>query len=298
MACLHKTVVELGSSRYPDSVAALDDAPERLYCIGNPELLARTAVAVIGARKATPYGLGATRLFAGWLASHGVCVVSGAAMGCDQEAHKAALDAEGDTVAVLGCGADVNYPSAGAALLDDVRRRGLVVSLEPWGAQPRRWTFLKRNRLIAALSTAVLVVEAALPSGTFSTADFALGCGRSVFAVPGSIFSNESRGSNRLIRQGAAPIADVSDLADELGIGVIEQLTLPDASTQPLLAAVLAQPMRPDDLAYALGISIIEVGRDLGRYEREGVIARYPDGRYGPCAGSPRTIQSANDNIT
>ncbi len=292
---MERTEVHLGSSGYPESLAWLENPPKTLYCMGDPALLHTQGLAVIGARKATPYGRAAARMLAGWAASRGVPVVSGAAIGCDQEAHHAALEHNGPTVAVLGCGADIDYPRNAAGLLDSIRRRGLVVSLEPWGTQPRRWKFIHRNHLIAGLSRAVLVVEASLPSGTFSTADFALECGKSVYAVPGSIFASESRGSNRLIRQGAAPITDVSDLASELEMSCGEQLVLLECSGQPVLSALLAQPMRPDDLARELQSGIVEIARELGRLEREGVISRYPDGRYGPCAGSARTLQSHDD---
>lgn len=295
---MERTEVHLGSVEYPEALAWLDSPPKTLHCIGDPTLLRTDGLAVIGARKATPYGRAAARLFAGWAAGHGVPIISGAAIGCDQEAHNAALAEEGPTIAVLGCGADIDYPRGAHGLLNTIRRKGLVVSLEPWGTEPRRWKFIHRNRLIAGLSRAVLVVEASLPSGTFSTADFALECGRAVFAVPGSIFAPESRGANRLIRQGASPITDPSDLASELEMNCSAQLAFPECKAQPILAAALSQPLRPDDLARELGTSVVEIARELGRLEREGLIARYPDGRYGPCVGSVRTIQSPDDKRT
>lgn len=295
---MERTEIHLGSHEYPEALAWLDRPPQTLYCMGDQALLKTEGLAVIGARKATPYGRAAARILAGWAAGHGVPIISGAAIGCDQEAHNAALDEGGPTVAVLGCGADVDYPRGAHDLLSTIRRRGLVVSLEPWGTEPRRWKFIHRNHLIAGLSRAVLVVEASLPSGTFSTADFALECGRAVFAVPGSIFAPESRGANRLIRQGASPITDPSDLASELEMNCSAQLAFPECDAQPVLAATLSQPLRPDDLARELNTSVVEITRELGRLEREGLVARYPDGRYGPCVGSVRTIQSADDETT
>jgi DNA processing protein len=224
-----------------------------------------------------------------------VVIVSGAAVGCDLAAHTAALEAHGATVAVLGCGADVDYPSSARRVLADIRRDGAVVSELEWGAQPLPYRFPERNRIIAALSAIVLVVEAGLPSGTFITADHALDAGRTVLAVPGSVFSPNSRGCNRLIQQGARPITDVSDLAAELrcagligcaGEAPADRLLGPVAAGQGAVGrlrdALLADPMRPDDAARALALDVVAVARMLSRLETEGSVTRYPDGRYGP----------------
>jgi DNA processing protein len=170
-----------------------------------------------------------------------------------------------------------------------------VVSELEWGAQPLPFRFPERNRIIAALSAVVLVVEAGLPSGTFITADHALDAGRTVLAVPGSVFSPNSRGCNRLIQQGARPIMDVSDLAAELrsagltgwsGDAPADRLNVPVAAgggaVGRLRAALLADPMRPDDAARALSMDIVAVARMLSGLETEGSVTRYPDGRYGP----------------
>jgi DNA processing protein len=215
-------------------------------------------------------------------------------MGCDMAAHAAALEVDGPTVAVLGCGADVDYPSSAARLLRDMRERGAVVSELPWQAPPLRYHFPERNRIIAALASVVLVVEAALPSGTFITADHALDAGRSVLAVPGSVFSENSRGCNRLIQQGAIPITEVSDLVAELESAGLMEVGEPPADSAFALArsgtraaalvraALAADPMRPDDAARALELGIVDVARILAQLESEGSIVRYPDGRYGP----------------
>lgn len=272
-------VLRLGEPRYPAQLAETPDPPKVLYGVGDPSALA-PGLAIVGARRATPYGLRCARLFAGWAGSRGMPVISGAAIGCDREAHLAALDAGGPTVAVLGCGPDVDYPRRSADLLGCLRSHHAVVSECPFGQQPARWAFVRRNRIIAGLARAVLVVEAGLPSGTFSTADAALDAGRDVLAVPGSVFSPESRGSNRLIRQGAFPVTDVAELAQFLGV----EGTVP-ADAAPVqddtLRALGADPMRPDDLARALGIDIVDTARTLGALEAAGLVARYSDGRYG-----------------
>lgn len=224
-------------------------------------------------------------MFGAWCAEAGYTVISGAALGCDSAALDAAVQRNGRTVAVLGCGADVVYPRAAAGLLRDISRSGAVVSELPWGSPPTRWAFPRRNRLIAALSRAVLVLEACVPSGTFSTVDHALDLGREILAVPGSIFSPEAAGPNRLIRQGAVPITEVDDLAAALAplLGparpapgmVPEQM-----DADPVLRALRATPSRPDDLARALALDIVTIARRVGELERHGVVTRHDDGRY------------------
>lgn len=283
--------LRLGEVGYPPQLAASPDPPKVLRGIGDPAAL-WPGIAVVGARKATPSGLAATRLFAGWAAEAGYVVISGAAIGCDQEAHSAALAADGPTVAVLACGADLDYPCGAAGLLGEMRGRdgACVVSEQPWGALPARWAFHRRNRIIATLAMGVLVVEARVPSGTFLTADFALGAGREVLAVPGSIFSAESRGPNRLIRNGATPVTEVSEFASELRsllgpeprpAGTPDHLRTTDDALE---AAVAATPSRPDDLARCLGIDIVLVAGRLCSLEAAGRVKRFPDGRFGPIA--------------
>lgn len=290
MEAVPRWQLRLGEAGYPSCLAQAPRPPRTLYVAGDPAALG-DGLGVVGSRKATPYGLACADRFAGWAAARGVAIVSGAAYGCDQAAHRAALAAaDGRTVAVLGCGADVDYPRGAHALLDAIRRRGAVVSELPWGSEPLKWAFPERNRIIAGLSVAVLVVEAGLPSGTFSTADHAVDAGRDVLAVPGSVFAPECRGANRLIRQGAHPVTDVSELADELrSCGLLRDLgPVPSdadpspGGDDPIARALLADPMRPDDVARALGIDVIEVVRRIARLESAGTVRRYPDGRYGP----------------
>lgn len=265
---------------YPQLLAGTPDPPKRLYGIGDPGALV-PGLAIVGSRKATPYGLRCTRMFAAWAAHAGITIISGAAMGCDSEAHRAALDAGGPTIAVLGCGPDVDYPRRSSDILRTMRESHVVVSEMPFGAQPTRWSFVRRNRIIAGLARAVLVVEAGLPSGTFSTADAALDAGREVLAVPGSILSPDSRGSNRLIRQGAVPVTDVSELAAAVGFDAGVPCSQPAGPRDEVIRALAADPLRPDDLARALGLDIVSAARTLGLLEAAGSIVRYADGRYG-----------------
>jgi DNA processing protein len=278
--------------RYPPQLLGSVRPPRVLRGIGDPESLV-PGIAIIGSRKATPYGLACARRFARWSAEVGVTVISGAAIGCDLAAQTEALDSGGHSVAVLGCGADVDYPRRAAQALARIRDSGgAVVSELDWGAPPLPRQFPTRNRIIAGLSAAVLVVEAALPSGTFSTADSALDCGRDVLAVPGSILYAGSAGSNRLIRQGAAPVTCIEDLHDALAAaGLIAPAggrcssrataMVPD-SDDPLLRAIRAHPMTPDEVAQQLALGPADAMSALARLEEDRSIARYPDGRYGP----------------
>ncbi len=273
-----------GDEGYPLCLHDLPEPPRVLYVVGDPRALF-PGLGVIGARKATPYGISCARRFAGWAGASGVTIVSGAAIGCDQAAQVAAREAGAPSVAVLGCGADVDYPAASKELLSDLRTNCAVVSELPWGAPPVRWAFVRRNRIIAALSAALLVVEAGLPSGTFSTADFALDLGRDVLAVPGAITHPESRGANRLIRQGAQPITDVSELGDALRqAGLTLDFATEGGSTRipvgALERALLAEALRPDDLAKSLDCDIVSIARRLGELEMAGRVVRYRDGRY------------------
>ena len=284
---MQRFVLEYSDSTYPHQLRETADAPRRLYGIGDPAALTE-GLAIIGSRKATPYGLRAARMFAGWASRAELCVISGAAIGCDQAALEAAREAGGSSVAVLGCGADIDYPTGARELLHHVRSSGAVVSELPWGTTPKRWTFVRRNRIIAGLCRALLVVEAALPSGTFTTADFALAADRDVLVVPGSIFAAECRGSNRLLRQGAQPICDLSDLAFALGISAsaTQSDTEPgpgkvSAADAALLSALAAHALRPDDVATLLQTDIVDVVRRIGMLESAGLVERSRDGRYG-----------------
>ncbi len=280
---------------YPPQLKRAPDPPGMLYVVGNPDAL-QPGIAVVGARKATPYGLGCARLFAARAAMRGITIISGGAIGCDQEAHRAALDLASPTVAVLGCGANVAYPARAATLFNRiVEEGGAVVAEAPWDAPPARWAFVRRNRIIAGLATATLIVEAGLPSGTFSTADAALDAGRDVLAVPGSIQSPESRGCNRLIVEGATPVVDEESfdavLANLFGLLLVDPMAevgpVPpvhadgDDQAAWVLHALMANPTRPDELHARMGTDINQTMRLLGRLEMDGKVERYRDGRYG-----------------
>jgi DNA processing protein len=205
---------------FPPLLAAIHDPPARLYLRGSaaPDLLDRPAVAVVGARACSSYGRSVARTLARDLASSGLVVVSGMARGIDGDAHRGALEGGGPTVAVLGCGVDRDYPAAHAELARRIVEAGLVVSEYEPGIEPAPWRFPARNRIIAGLCRATLVVEARERSGALITADFALEEGREVLAVPGEITSSLSGGTNALLRLGATPVTCLEDVLEAYGI--------------------------------------------------------------------------------
>jgi DNA processing protein len=229
----------LGDPTYPALLRHIPDPPARLWLRGDadPSVLDRTALAVVGARACSGYGRTVTRLLAGEAAALGVVVVSGLARGIDGEAHRAALAVGGTTVAVLGCGVDRDYPAAHTELARSILAAGgLVVSEYAPGIEPAPWRFPARNRIIAGLARATVVVEARERSGALITADFALEDGREVLAVPGEVTSALSRGTNALLRLGATPATSAADVLEALGVEVRPVAVVPD---DPAAAAVL-----------------------------------------------------------
>lgn len=206
-----------GSGPFPEQLLELKDIPAKLYVLGNVGLLKTPAIAIVGARKATAYGLECAGRFARRAARRGITVVSGGAIGCDMAAHQGALAAGGKTVVVLGSGADVVYPLRARELfLEVLAAGGTLLSEAPWGSKPHSWAFSKRNRIIAALAKATLIVEAGLPSGTFQTADYTLALGNEILVVPGPIFSATCAGTNHLLLHGALPVVNEESFDDAL----------------------------------------------------------------------------------
>lgn len=298
--------LKLGDPSYPSCVAELKGAPGTLYVVGDPTALSTPSLSIVGARRATPYGISCAQMAATCAAASGVCVVSGGAIGCDQAAGRAALEAGGVHVAVLGTGADVCYPASAAGMLERaVGSGGAVVSLERWGTQPKPWAFPKRNRVIAALSEALLVTEATVPSGTFSTAEAACELDREVLAVPGSIYSPESKGPNWLISCGASPIVDEESL--EVAISRIYRtlrLKHPPAEGLPSVSEladramrmIVSDPMRPEAIAAALSLTPEECLMLLSELELTGAATRLKDGRLAPSGSSLHALSGLGNN--
>jgi DNA processing protein len=241
---------------------------------------------MVGARSCSPYGAQVARELARELAGAGIVVVSGLARGIDGEAHRGALAGGGLTVAVLGCGIDRDYPRAHAELARRIAESGLVVSEYPEGVEPAPWRFPARNRIVAGLAAATVVVEARERSGALITADFALELGRDVFAVPGEITSGLSRGTNDLIRQGATPLLTADDVLEALGVE--RPPPAPPANLSAEGEAVLDFLGRGaaslDEISQGTGAGSAEVAVALTELELAGVVAQ-GDGRYRRTTG-------------
>jgi DNA processing protein len=227
-------VIVAGDDDYPVGLLDLPLPPPALFCRGR--LPDRPAIAIVGSRAADSYGLEATAIFAGALARAGLVVVSGLARGIDTAAHRAATrDPEGRTVAVLGCGLDLDYPRGSARLRDSIERQGAVLSEFPAGTPALPPHFPIRNRIIAALGFACLVIQAAPRSGSLITARHAIDLGRDVWALPGRIFDSRSTGANLLIRDGASPALDPEQILESLPVAVRD--ALPAGAADPAGAA-------------------------------------------------------------
>lgn len=298
-----RSVIRAGDQPFPEALRHIPEPPKRLHVIGNPGALAE-GLAIVGARKATPYGLGCAARFAGIAAESGIVVISGGARGCDAASHRAAVERKAMTVVFLGGGCDEVYPRENMALFQEVIDcGGAVVSEEDWTTPPLGYMFRRRNRLIAGLAKATLIVEAGLPSGTFSTADEALAAHKDVLVVPGAITSKQSRGANRLIYQGATPIVDDETFHDQV-FSIFGEMTRADVGCEPqgrrashaeerILDALAAEQLTVDQL--------MSIARDAGNgrdptpwlmmwlasAQKEGLVARYPNGRYGAVVGHP-----------
>jgi DNA processing protein len=282
---------------YPAALEELALPPAVLYQRGRPEALApRRALAIVGARKMDGYGRECARHFAHELAKAGVSIVSGFAIGIDSLAHDAAIEAGGATVAVLGCGLDIDYPAQSRARAAAIAEKGALISEFPLGWPPRPYNFPIRNRLIAALSGATLVIQAKLRSGSLITAHHALDLGRDVFAVPGRIFDELAMGTNNLIADGAHPARCAKDILERLGIEAPAAPLLATEAPAPVkagkpnpLLSCLAQHrdgMLAEDLAAELGQDLDQVLGTLLELELEGRVERRPGPLYVARSGA------------
>ena len=259
--------------QFPPLLRAIHDPPPGLFVRGDGDLglLARPAVAIVGARACSGYGASVARMLGRDLAAAGLVVVSGLARGVDAEAHRGALDAGGVTVAVLGCGIDRDYPAAHAELARRIAATGLIVAEYAPGVEPSPWRFPARNRIIAGLCAATVVVEARERSGALITADLALEEGRDVLAVPGEIGSALSAGTNALLKLGAAPLTGVGDVLDVYGLA---------PRSDPVDDGLLAHlPATADELVRATGRSAADVAQALTELELAGHVTMH-DGVY------------------
>jgi len=268
---------------FPPLLAAIHDPPPGLFVRGAAEVSAlarQPAVAVVGARSCSSYGSNVARSLARELARSGVVVVSGLARGVDGEAHRGALEGGGLTIAVLGCGIDRDYPASHRELARRIADSGLIVAEYPPGVEPAPWRFPARNRIVAGLCAATVVVEARERSGALITADLALEEGREVFAVPGEITSSLAAGTNALLRLGAVPLTRVEDVLEHLGV---EPRPSDPAPVEGVAAAVLARlgagAVTADELVRNSEIDSGQVAAALIELELAGLV-REDAGRY------------------
>ena len=262
---------------FPPLLRAIHDPPVGLFLRGaaGPELLSRPAVAIVGARACSPYGSQVARTLARELAGAGLLVISGLARGIDGAAHRGALEAGEPTVAVLGCGIDRDYPASHRELARSVAAGGLIVSEYAPGVEPAPWRFPARNRIVAGLGAATIVVEARERSGALITADLALEEGREVFAVPGEITSSLSQGTNALLRTGATPLTSAGDVLEALGLERTAQPPVP-AEAEPILKQL---PATADELARTTGLGTGALAAQLAELELSGLVVE-AEGTY------------------
>lgn len=274
-------VVDILSEQYPKPLLEIPDPPPFVYLKG--ELRGgEPAVAIVGSRRATQYGLCTATRLAHDLARCGVTVVSGMARGIDTAAHWGAVKAGGRSVAVLGCGIDVTYPPENEALYRAVEGAGALLSEFPLGTEPLAENFPRRNRIISALSRGVVVVEAGEKSGSLITARYALEQGREVFAVPGNVNASGSRGCNALIKEGAKLVERVEDILEELSLPAPpgETPAPPTFALTPQEAEIYVLlsrgPLQIDDLIVQSALTASEVSATLLRLELKGAIVQLP----------------------
>lgn len=274
--------VHLTSPRYPDRLRRIYDPPPLIYVRGDLRS-AEPAVAVVGSRRATATGRVVTERLAAGLAASGVTVVSGLARGIDAVAHRAALDAGGRTIAVLGCGLDVIYPPEHSGLMEAITQQGCIITEFPLGTPPLRHHFPQRNRIIAGLTLGVVVVEGDERSGALSTAGYALDEGREVMAVPGSVLNPLSRAPNGLLRQGATLVESAEDVLVAVGLPLPSRQTVqasgitpPEGPPAVVWQAVRTEPTHIDQVAQEAGLPVAEVAALLMMLEIRGLVRQVP----------------------
>ena len=252
-------VVHPGHASYPRLLAEISGRPSLLYVRGELAPADATSVAIVGTRRATPYGRQAAERIAAELAQAGITVVSGLARGVDAAAHRAALEAGGRTIAVLGSGPDVIYPAEHGRLAEQILKSGAILSEFPPGAKPDAQNFPARNRIVSGMTLGTLIVEAPARSGALITTSFAGDQGREVFVIPGSIFTQTAEGTNALLRDGARLVRDGADILEDLGLGsrdpvVTQTQMLLGGDEQQLFAAVGKEAQHIDELAEDAGL--------------------------------------------
>lgn len=285
-------LITLSDPRYPRLLREIPDPPAALYVIGDPDLLSATQLGIVGSRNPTPGGSETAHAFASYLTQSGLTITSGLAMGVDAAAHRGALGAGGKTIAIAGTGLDRVYPARHRELAHEIAAQGALISEFALGTPALAHNFPRRNRIISGLSLGVLVVEAALQSGSLITARLAAEQGREVFAIPGSIHNPLARGCHALIRQGAKLVETAADILEELG--PMAQITAPARQTDgagnitsglgveamTLLDCLGFDPTPVDSLIERSGLTPEAVSSMLLVLELQGHVVAAPGGHY------------------
>lgn len=280
-------MISYWDDEYPDLLRTIHDPPAILYLRG--QLPQQDCFAIVGSRRATAGGFATTENLAKTLALHDLCIVSGLARGIDSAAHRGALAAEGRTIAVLGCGIDHIYPPENRRLYKDILEENAIISEHPPGTPPLPGHFPGRNRIISGLSHGVLIVEAAERSGSLITGDFALEQGRELFAIPGALHHKNSKGTNRLLKEGAQMVTEANDILQLLWPGQIpmqerhkqknfvQKLSAAAAKVYQLLDF---EPLHGDEIARKCGLTPMELSAILLDLELQGGIKALPGHHY------------------
>jgi DNA processing protein len=283
-AAVDQHIVTLADPEYPQSLLEIPDPPTLIYVRGRIDLLNRPALAIVGSRNATAQGLQNAERFAAAFADAGLVIASGLALGIDGAAHRGALAASGDTVAFIGTGIDRIYPARNRDLALEIGAKGAIISEFPLATPVTAANFPRRNRLISGFSRGVLVVEAAVESGSLITARLAAEQGREVFAIPGSIHSPQSRGCHKLIKQGAKLVEAAQDVLEELrwGSSGMQKQTAQnsDPVTNAVLSAMGFDPCGLDELVGRCSLTADALSVMLLHLELDGRVASLPGGRY------------------
>lgn len=269
--------VKIEDEDYPKLLRCIEDPPQILYYRGDLSLASKPCISIVGARKASDYGKWAAYRLAEKLSLYDIIIISGMAYGIDTYAHKGAVENNGKTIAVLGCGVDICYPASNVKLMGKILENGLILSEYPPGSPPLPYRFPLRNRIISGISIGTIVAEAGLSSGSLITAEYAAEQGRNIYAIPGNINNVHSIGTNKLIKDGAIPIIILDDIIDELGI---ERKHFPESNgislgeDEKILYEVISQnsEITADFLCKVTGMKVSEVNSILTILEMKGMI--------------------------
>lgn len=280
------TVLTWLDETYPRLLLEIDHPPPVLYLRGDFRPEDDPAVSIVGTRRMTEYGKQVATELSQTLAQNGITIVSGLARGIDAAAHRTALECQGRTLAVFGCGIDIVYPPEHRKLAEEISASGALISDYPPGTRPEASNFPARNRIISGVSRAVVVIEAGSRSGALITANFAAEQGRDVFAVPGYIYSPASKGTNNLIQQGAIPMLDPQDVLEILNLDMIDQhraarVELPADATEAKLMELLGrEPLHVDEISSEINLPIENVTASLVVMELKGMIRQVGSMHY------------------